>query len=283
MLSDRAAVKTYRYLRIGIVGVAFLLAVSVAIERSKAGCWQTSVSAYYYTPVRAVFVGGLMAIGLCLIVIKGSTTWEDASLNVAGGFAPVVAFVPTSGVGTCWSLPPEPLPVNPDGSLAEWVVANIDNNVTALLIAGFAGLAAAAVIAMIANRSVSAVARVGERGTRLGLLIALVLLVVGWLLFAFWDDFDTKAHGYAAVAMFAFMALAVGGNAWDRRRARGVAFWLYASIAVLMVLAAVVVFAIGTSWDHGVLALEITEITLFAAFWIVQTVEHWHESVRPVP
>ncbi|MBA3654232.1 MAG: hypothetical protein H0W70_08560 [Actinobacteria bacterium] len=51
-----------------------LLAVSILLEHHNVvgGCWQTSISAYYYTPVRAVFVGALMAIGLSLIVIKGS-------------------------------------------------------------------------------------------------------------------------------------------------------------------------------------------------------------------
>ena len=40
-----------------------------------------------------------MAIGFCLIVIKGSTAWEDTCLNVAGMLAPVVAVVPTSDAG----------------------------------------------------------------------------------------------------------------------------------------------------------------------------------------
>ena len=37
--------KTYRYLRIGIVGAVVLLAVSIAIERSKVPCLQTSSEA----------------------------------------------------------------------------------------------------------------------------------------------------------------------------------------------------------------------------------------------
>ena len=67
-MTDVAAVKTYRYLRITMVGAVVLLGVSIVIERSNVDCWQTSVSAYYYTPVRAIFVGMLLAIGLAVTV-----------------------------------------------------------------------------------------------------------------------------------------------------------------------------------------------------------------------
>ena len=269
------AVKTYQYLRIGMVLVVVLLAVSVLYERSKAPCWQTSISAYYYTPVRAILVGGLMAIGLCLIVIKGSTTWEDAALNTAGMFAPIVAVVPTSSaaVKCLWLQPGE-------STSASSVAANIDNNVTALLIAGFLGLAVTLIIAVAVNRSIRGITQFGERGTRIGLLSAFVLLVAGALLFRYWDDFDTKMHGYAAVAMFAFLAVAVGLNAWTRRDTRDLYFWLYTVIAALMIVTAIVVFAVGKKWDHGVLILETIEIAMFAAFWIVQTIEQWSDKAR---
>jgi hypothetical protein len=280
-MTDIAAVKTYRYLRISMVGAVVLLGVSVVIERSNVDCWQTSVSAYYYTPVRAIFVGMLLAIGLCLIVIKGSTVWEDATLNAAGMLAPVVAVVPTTDVGACWSQSPGRLPVDDDGNLATWVTANIDNNITALLITGIVGLLVAALIASIATRNVAAVAEVGDVGMRLGLLAAMVFLLGGAVLFATWDDFNTRAHGISAVVMFLFLALAVGGNAWDRRRdaAPRTYFWLYASIASAMVIAAAIMFPLGSSWQHMVLVLEGTEITLFAIFWLVQTREHWGETV----
>src|SRR5918996_3258587 len=116
-LKSQDVIKTYRYLRIGMIGAVVLLAVSIAIERSKVDCWQTSISAYYYTPVRAIFVGCLIAVSLSLIVYKGRSTWEDASLNFAGMLAPVVAVAPTTDVGCCWSIAPSPLPVKDDGSL----------------------------------------------------------------------------------------------------------------------------------------------------------------------
>lgn len=280
-MTDIAAVKTYRYLRIAMVGAVVLLGVSIAVERSNVDCWQTSVSAYYYTPVRAIFVGMLLAIGLCLIIIKGSTTWEDATLNAAGMLAPVVAVVPTTDVGECWSQSPGRLPVGDDGNLAAWVTANIDNNITALLITGIAGLIVAAAIASVATSNVKAVAEVGDVGMRLGLLAAMVFLLTGAALFIWWDDFDTRAHGFAAVLMFLFLALAVGGSAWNRRHdpAPRAYFWVYATIAAAMVIAPAIMFPLGPQWRHMVLVLEATEITLFAVFWLVQTKEHWGETV----
>ncbi|MDZ7675547.1 MAG: hypothetical protein U5K30_10820 [Acidimicrobiales bacterium] len=276
-----ATIKTYRYLRIGMVGVVFLLAVSVGFERLEVepACWQTSVSAYYYTPVRAIFVGGLLAIGLCLIVIKGRTWWEDGCLNVAGMLAPVVAVVPTSDVGRCWSQEPIRRPVEVDGDLAAWVVANIDNNIRALLVAGIAGLVVAAVIASVATQDVLAVAQVGQRATRRSLLAAMVFLLVSAAAYAWWDDFGTRAHGIAAAVMFVFLAMAVGGKAWNLRLdpEKTIYVRLYAAIAALMIGSGVVMFPLG-GWDHRILVLEATEIALFAAFWLAQTKEHWYEA-----
>ncbi|HEX6338375.1 MAG TPA: hypothetical protein VFZ85_15550 [Jiangellaceae bacterium] len=273
-------IKTYRYLRIGMIGAVVLLAASIAIERSKVDCWQTSISAYYYTPVRAIFVGTMIAVGLSLIVYKGRSNWEDVSLNFAGMFAPVVAVAPTTDVGDCWSVPPTPLPVNEDGSLAGWVLTNIDNNFYALLIAGGVGLAVAAGVAMMVNRSARAPLVVGERGTRVSLAVTGLLLLFGWWLIQNWDGFNTHAHGYAAVLMFVFLVGAIVAKVieyWNKRDE--VWFWFYAAVAALMVLGGVVIPTTRIFGDHTVFALEAYEIAFFAIYWIVQTAENWNETV----
>ena len=279
-MADDAAIKTYRYLRIGMVGAVFALLVSIGIERADVGCWQTSISAYYYTPVRAVFVGSLMAIGLSLIVIEGSTVWEDAFLNLAGMLAPVVAIVPTTTVGTCRSVEPASRPTE-NGAMATWVVENVDNNIKTLLIAGIAGLVIAAIIATIAARDLRAIARVGEFGTRLGLLGTMVFLVAGSLAFRYWDGFYEHAHLVAAFGMFGALAFAIASNAWQRRGSSTGRwyFWIYAGTALLMVASVAVMYPLDSRWTHMVLLLEATEIGLFAAFWLVQTKEHWNETV----
>ena len=136
------AIKTYRYLRIGMIGAVGLLGVAIAIEwrTVPSHCFQTSISAYYYTPVRAIFVGAMMAVGLALIVYKGRKWPEDLCLNIAGLLAPIIAVAPTTDVGPCWSVRPIPLPVRPNDTLAAWVKDNINNNFYALLYAAVIGL-----------------------------------------------------------------------------------------------------------------------------------------------
>lgn len=278
-LKSQDAIKTYRYLRIGIIAAVVLLAVSIAIERSKVDCWQTSISAYYYTPVRAIFVGTMIAVGLSLIVYKGRSTVEDVCLNFAGMLAPVVAVAPTTDVGRCWSVAPSPLPVNDDGSLADWVVTNIDNNIYALLIAGFVGLGVAAIIAMVVNRSVRAPIEKGERGTRVSLVVTALVLFFGWWLIQNWGDFNTRAHGFAAVVMFVFLIGVIVAKAVEHRDDRRVWFWVYAVLAALMVFGGILIPTTRVFGDHTVFALEAYEIAFFAFYWIVQTAENWNEEV----
>ena len=284
LVSTKAATearKTYRYLRLGIVAMVVFLAASLAIEADKAPCLQTSISAYYYTPVRSVFVGGMIAIGLCLIVIKGSTAIEDLFLNIAGMLAPVVALVPTADPGHCWSVVPNPLPTDNHGALAGWVVANIDNNMKALLFAGLFGLVLAFVIALFANGGPIALAKNVAPGTHAGLALALALVGGGWWAFHYWDGFEAHAHFYSAIGMFGFLAIAIASNAVQRRKdPPKIYFWLYTAIALLMIGSGAVMLELQSKFTHMVFTLEATEIALFAAFWLVQTKELWNDTIR---
>jgi peptidoglycan/LPS O-acetylase OafA/YrhL len=276
-------IKTYRYLRMGMIGAVILLAASIALERSKVDCWQTSISAYYYTPVRAIFVGSMMAVGLSLIVYKGRSLWEDACLNVAGMLAPVVAIAPTTDVGTCWSVAPIPRPVDEDGSLADWVVTNIDNNFDTLLIAGGVGLILTAIITVVNNRNVLAPVKELERGTHLALGCTAVGLLFAWWLSRNWSDFNTRAHGLAAVFMFIFLIGAIIATAAEHWQERDQAwFRAYTAVVALMVLGGTLIPTTRIFAEHTVFALEAYEITLFAVYWGIQTAEKWDEKVKPV-
>jgi hypothetical protein len=283
-LDREDVIKTYRYLRIGMIGAVALLAVSILIERSKVNCWQTSISAYYYTPVRAIFVGTLIAVGLVLIVYKGRTSLEDIFLNFAGMFAPVVAVAPTIDVGDCWSLPPSPLPREADGSLAGWVVTNIHNNFNALLIAGGIGLGVAVIIAFLANvkrlKRLKGLFDKDVRGTTLSLIATGAVLVIGWWLSKNWGDFYTRAHGFAAVGMFAFLILAIVAEVFEHWKEQDkVWFRVYAAVAALMILGGVLIPATRIFHEHTTFAQEAYEIVSFAFYWIVQTAENWNEKV----
>ena len=122
-----AAVKTYNYLRIALAALVLLLYTSVVLEWWAAGrCLQTSISAYYYTPVHAVFIGVLVTMGICLVALKGNTDGEDALMNLAGMLAPGVAFIPTPGAEQCSSAPL----ITPD------IPAVVGNNMAALFVTG---------------------------------------------------------------------------------------------------------------------------------------------------
>lgn len=281
----QALVKTFRYLRITMVLLVLLLAVSVLYERwgTGVGCWQTSLSAYWYTPSRPVLVGVLVAIGLCLVALKSSTVLEDGLLNVAGLLAPVVAFVPVPR-GDVLSGPCPARAANETETLA-----SIANTMTAYLLVGAVAWVLASVVAWVSRDRVGA--RPVERLAFLG--IALVLLVgAGAWFWAGRDSFVELAHYAAAVPMFlCFVAVVV----WSARR-YGLSRsdeWeeddgplryvnRYLSLAVIMVAgtAGMALVAVLTGWTHVVLAVEAWLILTFAVFWVLQTVELWDSGLR---
>jgi len=58
-----------------------------------------SISHYYHSGMRDVFVGGLCAMGMFLFYYSGYDTWEDWAGNAGGLFALGVAFFPTAEHG----------------------------------------------------------------------------------------------------------------------------------------------------------------------------------------
>jgi len=87
---------TYVNLRVGIAIIAFSLPVVLMLwSLFSAEMLLPSISAYYHTPMRDVFVGSLVAVGACLYLYKGFSDRENKALNCAGIFAVAVAFLPT--------------------------------------------------------------------------------------------------------------------------------------------------------------------------------------------
>ncbi|TCO32517.1 hypothetical protein EV652_104123 [Kribbella steppae] len=267
------SIKTYRYLRMAMVAMVVLLGASLVIEWSKTDphCLQTSISAYYYTPVQAIFVGALIAIGLCMVVLKGNTEREDILLNVAGILAPAVALVPTPGQGSCRSVP----------VVLGDTDANIANNMLALFVVGAPCLLVTAVFVLRARLSRA------DRNPMylLGFAVALAIFGGGiaWF-FVDRDGFIDNAHYAAAVVMFVCIIAVVLLNAKQFRRkdARRVPANRYSVIALGMVVVPVVLLAWKAmfGWAHAVLWVEGALITLFAIFWIFQTQELWNEGLR---
>ena len=85
---------------IGIIGVAGLILSFVLVIFSwiLGGCdsIQESISAYYYTITRNLFVGTLCALALCLLVYKGYHPFDKWLANFGAVCAVGVAFFPTA-------------------------------------------------------------------------------------------------------------------------------------------------------------------------------------------
>ena len=274
----QAAIKTYNYLRIALAALVLLLYTSVVLEWWAAGrCLQTSISAYYYTPVHAVFIGVLVTMGVCLVALKGNTDGEDVLMNLAGMLAPGVAFIPTPGAEQCSSSPL----ITPD------IPAMVANNMPALFVTG----AAVGVAALLIARSAGGVAGLSTADRR-GLALSLAVLGGGvvWF-FVARDNFIAHGHDASAIPMFLAIVGVVWLNARDVRAAvaTGAApathngyVAIYRGIALAMLVALVVTVAINlaTASTTIVLWVEVVLITLFAVFWLVQTRELWNRGLR---
>ena len=89
---------SYLFLRraIGLIGSLLPIVLPLGYSIST-GKWQllSSVSSYYYTDMRNVFVGSLCAVGVFLICYRYEH-WDDVITTLAGAFAIAVAFFPTT-------------------------------------------------------------------------------------------------------------------------------------------------------------------------------------------
>lgn len=269
------AVKTWRYLRVSLIALAVGLAVAVLHARSLVECWQTSISSYYYTPASGVLVGVLVAIGVCLICLRGASDGEDVLLNLAGICAPFIALVPTPNKSReCGKV---------FVSTSERYL-NVGTNVTALLVVAWLALAFIAVITVRRKAQPSPVAMRGFWAAVVLVLVANVVFV------AFRTFFLSNAHNAAAVLFFVFVLANVRLNAFQRYAAEEEAglepgrFNRYTRITVAMAAVIVVhVALIIGDWSHWVLTLEASLIALFVWFWIAQTSERWDDGISPVP
>ncbi|MBE8522839.1 hypothetical protein ILP97_36030 [Amycolatopsis sp. H6(2020)] len=88
--------KTYLALRWGMVGIGLILPFFLLIVHH----WVTaapqpdSISGYYHTPLRDVFVGALVTTGAFMVLYKIFTPIENWLLNIAGVSAILVAMLP---------------------------------------------------------------------------------------------------------------------------------------------------------------------------------------------
>lgn len=239
--------RTYRYLRLGVALMVAVIFASVAVAAASVG-WLPSISDYYYSPARTSFTGALIAVSLALFALSGRGL-ERALLDAAALFAPLIALIPTTG--------PQCLP----RCLPSAYEADAANGVATYLIVGALALVTAAALAAFGQISWRALAPTGALAV--AVLIALALF---WVFAR--DAVLASGHVVVTVVFFGlFAAVALRGTV--TASAFRVPYAVVAGLLVI-VLAAYLVF-----FPRGVLLAEAAALVLFAAFWIVQSIEKW--------
>ena len=246
--------RTYRYLRIGTAATVVAIFTAVASASTTVGVLP-SVSAYYSSPARDVFVGALIAASLALFALSGRGP-SRALLDAAALFAPLIALVPTT--------PP-----------ASGAAVETGTSVVTYVVIG--AMAVAIAIVLTAARSTD---RIGA-GISIGTAAA-VLTAVAATAWTAPDAFARWAHPIATLVFFALIAAVAVLAATTR--ADPVAPWMragYIAIAALLVVTGIAYGVItATGYDAGlppVLVCEVAALTLFLAFWVLQTVQWWND------
>lgn len=270
-----ATVQTYRYVRVALVAAVMLLFTAVLLQIVADG-WVLlpSVSAYYYTPVRSVLVGSLVAAAVLLVAVRGRPGVEDALLNIGGMLLPVVAFIPAPLEQGC--------PAGRRCVPAEFV-PGVEVSMSALLLVGVPGLVFALWTLLSSSRN------------RPSAPAGYVVAVIVWVGFAVWfgpsADWGLRAslfefgHYVAAVGVFGLIVAVAVLNARHSQQAAHLAgrrlpySAIYLAVAASMAL---VLVGAGAAWALGLFSggpllfwVEVALLGLFSVFWIVQTAELW--------
>jgi len=276
------ALQLFRWLRLAAAFLTAIMLVSVVLALVESnGCLQTSISAYYYTSAKQLYVGTTLGTGICLLFMPGSNQWETVLLRLAGVATVVVALVPTSHVNNCSVIGTGLAPQSDTGLTSRSDIAGLEadvvNTVTVLLVVGL----------MVALTSLAAIAaQWHQRRNRRGLAITCgwlaVLLVVGALFRTERGAFLEGAHFWAQViAVLAIIAVVLLNARETRRRNDVYRASAYATVAALMI-GAVISAPFANQWleGPGLVLSELAFLSAFVSFWIVQAFELWDQGTR---
>ena len=262
---------TYRVLRLAMVTLMLTMLLAPGYQwwwETDHSCWLGSISAYYYTPARVIFVGALFALGTSLIAYKGHSQKEDILLNFCGIVAMIVAIVPTSPDLKCG--------VNAYDQTQAQSAAAVRNSIWTLLIA-------TVIIAIIA---VWLTSRGSERPTKLtpstkwiGAACLIVLIIELVLFLTKRDTFINRSHAIASITLVVgIVSVMIAGAVTAAKRHRDEPASKYRGVYLALAISVVVFLAVAflvIQRDYFVLAAEIVVLVLFSTYWVVQTHELW--------
>lgn len=279
--SPNSLLRTYRNLRIGIGSVVIVVVVSVGVAAMGVGVL-SSISAYYYTPARTMFVGALMAASLGLLAISGRGL-QRVLLDTAGLLAPLIAILPTPiGNSTVPGLDPGCQP----GRLCVPAAfrADVANGIYTFVVVG----TVVVVVVLILSRT-KAVELRSVAGSLLA--AAAVLAAVIWLWQRDPELLLNLGHVVAAGGFFLMIsaaAVVVVFPGLDRSQSKepgrvpSKAFrimYLVIAAGFVIDIAVVVSIIVNGNVDSFtipvILVCELAALGLFLLFWILQSFPKW--------
>jgi hypothetical protein len=275
-LASTSTQRTYRYVRLGIIGAVLAIFVSLIAVGTTTG-WPTSISALFYTPGQTVFVGALFAISLGLLALSGHSV-EQALLDLAAIVLPLIAIVPTViQTGDVPGLTVEC--VDSTSCVPAEYIPDIANGMVTFAVIGGTGVVVAVVLALV-QRTISG-----------GLLVAIAVaaaMIAGMTIWWAVDpaSYVPSAHHVSTVAFLARMALvalmaAAGAGGTSYRTLYGVLSALFVLSLVFVLVASVLGAADGEGSAAPAAPLlligEAVALALFGMFWLAQTAQKWNE------
>lgn len=289
--------KTHRYLRLSLVLIVFALILGVVLQ-SIVVSWEPlvfgwnplpSISHAFYTPVRDIFVGTLIAASVALLALSGRSR-ATTLLDVCAVFAPLIAIAP---VGIAQSSAGDRMP-------CPTVQECIPLDAVASAKAGIAVYAVVVVAVVVTMALIRRRTRTPNRSATLVSLIALVTAAVVAVL-AFVPALDEGfpfnlwpiGSIHFAVTLVFFGVFAVVPILYARGpldpaetpptpRQRMIYRWISGlMIADLVLLVVVLLFRQAFGETPVVLVGEAIALILFAVFWCVQTFQRWDDPNPP--
>ncbi|WP_334150595.1 hypothetical protein [Microbacterium sp.] len=290
--------KTHRYLRLSLVFVVFTLLASVAIQMVVVSWdpftlgWNPlpSLSHAFYTPVRAVFVGSLIAASLALLALSGRGR-AATLLDVAAIFAPLIAIVPTG--------------IDPEHPIGDLRCPGAEDCIPPASLGEVrAGVAIYVVVVLVVVITMAAIRAKQRIGTPSALFVSgiavLTAVAVAALAFIpglnadfpfnFWP-YPPSIHFLVTLLFFGtFVAVPIlhsRGPVDETEtpptpRQRAVYRWVAGLlIADLLLLLAAFIFRDSLGAFPLVLIGEAAALGLFAWFWWVQTFQRWDDANPP--
>jgi hypothetical protein len=307
------ALKTHRYLRLSFVFAVAALFLGVTIASVMGGYVKGSISYYYWTPARNVFVGVLIAASLAMLALNGrggaakipvgKATLKLPSpstlLDFAAVFGPLIAIVPTDVKASEQGLTTFTCEGTEQSCLPKSALPDVQNAVLTYIIT----LAVIVAVMLIVQRK--------EKRMRFALFVPVTAAITAIALFFFTfvsnDAFpyirigpsSLSIHYIVTFLFFAAFATVVwirgirDNDPEDRTPASDTQRLWYKILAIAM--AADILFLVGLAVvaQFGVedaipgfpevLFGETIGLTLFAVFWAIQTAQRWNERITRLP